>query len=112
MSVQPVEGDGIYTVNNLATGPASQASLGRVRTKTVFVDAVDQAALVAQVDRIVAEDTAAARTVTLSVDPLPIAGHLDVVRYVDGPDAAVAEVTSWEIPLDGSQGRWVLEVVA
>lgn len=111
MATMPVEGDGIYTVNNAATGPASQASLGRVRTKTVYLDAVDQAALVAQVDRIVAEDTTATRTVTLSVDPLPIAGHLDIVRYVDGADAAVAEVVSWEIPLDGTPGRWVLEVV-
>ncbi|CAI9417396.1 hypothetical protein [Nocardioides sp. T2.26MG-1] len=111
MAVQPVEGDGIYTVNNLARGPASQASLGKVRRKTVYLDAVDQAALVARGDRVVAEDTAATRTVTLSVDPLPIAGHLDVVRYVDGDDAAVAEVVSWEEPLDGSQGRWVLEVV-
>ena len=111
MAVEPVEGDGIYTVDNIAKGPASQASLGRVRRKTVYLDAVDQAALEAQGDRIVAEDTAATRSVTLSVDPLPIAGHLDVVQYVDGADAAVAEVTSWEIPLDGSQGRWDLEVV-
>lgn len=110
MSVQPVEGDGIYTVNNATRGPASQASLGRVRTRTVFLDAVDQAALAAQGDRIVAEDTAATRTLILSVDPLPIAGHLDVVEYVNGADAAVAEAGSWELPLDGSQGRWVLEV--
>lgn len=111
MSVEPTEGDGLYTVSNAATGPASQQSLGRVRSKVVFLDAVDQAALVAQGDRIVAEDTAATRKVTLSVDPLPIAGHLDVVKYLDGDDAATAEVTSWEIPLDGSAGRWELEVI-
>ena len=45
------------------------------------------------------------------MDPLPLAGHLDVVQYVNGADAAVAEVVSWEIPLDGSQGQWVLEVI-
>lgn len=111
MPVQPVEGDGIYTIDNLNRGPSSQQSLGRVRRKTVFVDAVDQASLKAQGDRAYAEDTAAARSVRLQVDPLPIAGHLDVVRYLDGPDAALAEVASWELPLDGSQGEWVLEVV-
>lgn len=111
MATQPIEGDGIYTVDNLATGPSSQQSVGRVRRKTVFLNAVDQAALVAQVDRLVAEDTAAARTITLQLDPLPIAGHLDVVRYLDGDDSAVAEVTSWELPLDGSPGRWALEVI-
>ena len=111
MATMPVEGDGIYTVNNAGTGPASQASLGRVRTRTLYVDAVDQAALVSQVDRVVAEDTAATRTIRLQMDPLPLAGHLDVVQYVNGADAAVAEVVSWEIPLDGSQGQWVLEVI-
>jgi hypothetical protein len=110
MAVTPVVGDGIYIVDNLSRGPSSQQSLGRVRTSTVFLDAVDQAALEAQGDRIVAEDTAATRTITLSVDPLPIAGHLDVVRYIDDPDAATAEVVSWELPLDGSPGQWVLEV--
>lgn len=110
MAVQPVEGDGIYTVDNAATGPSSIASLGKVRKKVMYVDAVDQAALVAQVERAKAEDMAATRTITLSVDPLPISGHLDVVRYVDGDDAAVAEVVSWELQLDGSPGRTVLEV--
>lgn len=111
MAVQPVEGDGIYTVTNLATGPASIASMGgKVRTRTLYVDAVDQAALVAQVERAKAEDMAATRTITASMDPQPLAGHLDVVGFVDGDDAAVAEVVSWEIQFDGSPGRWVLEV--
>lgn len=111
MAVEPVEGDGIYPVENFSRGPSSQESIGRVRHKTVFLDAVDQASLVAQGDRIVVEDTAVTRTVTLDVDPLPIAGHLDVVSYVDGDQAAKAEVVSWQINLDGSPGRWVLEVV-
>ena len=111
MAVQPVEGDGIYTVDNPTTGPSSIASMGgKIRRRTEYLDAVDQAALVAQVERIKAEDMAATRTINLMVDPLPIAGHLDVVGFVNGDDAAVAEVTSWEIPLDGSLGRWVLEV--
>lgn len=110
MGVQPVDGDGIYVVNNLNRGPSSQASIGKVRRKTVFLDAVDQSSLEAQGDKIVAQDTAVTRTVTLEVDPLPIAGHLDVVQYVDGDTAAKAEVISWQVNLDGSPGRFVLEV--
>ena len=111
MSVAPVEGDGVYTVQNPTRGPSSQASIGRVRRKVVELDAVDQASLVAQGDQIVIEDTAVARTVTLSVDPLPIAGHLDVVTYKDGSVAVKAEVTSWGLNFDGSPGRWVMEVM-
>lgn len=111
MATMPVEGDGIYTVANLDRGPSSQQSLGRVVRKTVYLDAVDQASLVAQGDRVVVEDTAAARKVTLQVDPLPTAGHLDVVQYVDGPISVKAEVVSWVLNLDGSPGTWVLEVM-
>jgi hypothetical protein len=112
MLTAPEEGDGIYTVQNLNRGPSSQQSLGRVvRRPPVFLDAVDQASLEAQGDRIVNEDTSVTRTVTLSIEPLPIAGHLDVVELVDGPIAAKAEVSTWQLPLDGSQGQWVFEVV-
>lgn len=110
MTVQPIEGDGIYSVENLDQGPSSQQSIGRVRRKTVFLDAVDQSSLEAQGDKIVAQDTAVTRTITLNVDPLPIAGHLDVAQYVDGDLSAKAEVVSWQINLDGTPGRFLLEV--
>lgn len=111
MATMPVDGDGVYVVTNMDRGPSSQQSLGRIVRKTVWLDAVDQASLVAQGDRIVVEDTAAARKVTLDVDPLPIAGHLDVVQYVDGVVSAKAEVVSWVLNLDGTSGQWVLEVM-
>ncbi|GAW50620.1 MULTISPECIES: hypothetical protein [unclassified Nocardioides] len=111
MATTPVEGDGLYTVENVNRGPSSMQSLGRPVRKTVFLDAVDQAALVAQGDRVVIEDTAVTRQVTLAVDPLPIVGHLDVVRYIDSPVSAKAEVTSSTTNLDGSPGTWVLEVM-
>lgn len=110
MAVQPVDGDGIYVVDNVNRGPSSQQSIGKVRTTLRYLDAVDQASLEAQGDKIVAQDTAVTRTITIDVDPLPIAGHLDVVQYVDEDLAAKAEVVSWQVNLDGSPGRFVLEV--
>lgn len=111
MDVTPVEGDGIYTVQNLNRGASSQASIRRVRKKVVFLDAANQASLVAQGDRIVIEDTAATRTLTYEIDPLPIVGHLDVVRMVDGDANDKVEVINSTTSLDGAPGRWVMEVV-
>lgn len=111
MATQPVEGNGIYTVTNAARGPSSRQSMGRERRRTEFLDAADQAALVAQGDRIVIEDTAVTRTITLDVEPFPIAGHLDVVRVIDGDHNDKVEVISSTINLDGAPGRWVMEIV-
>lgn len=112
MDVTPVEGDGIYTVINQSNGLSSADQLGRqVRREVTYLDAADQAALVAQGDRVVAEDTAVLSTRTLVVDPLPIVGHLDVVRYVDGVDDVKAVVVSSSLNLDGTPGQFVLEVV-
>lgn len=112
MASQPVEGAGIYTVTNASTGRTSVAALGRTaRAAVQYLDAVDQASLVAQGDKAVAADQAVSRTFTLSVDPLPIAGHFDVVRLDDAGDSDKCQVTSWQLPLDGSQGRYVMEAV-
>ncbi|GEP38895.1 hypothetical protein NPS01_25580 [Nocardioides psychrotolerans] len=111
MDVTPIEGDGIYTVQNLNRGASSQASIKRVRRRVVFLDAANQAALVAQGDRIVIEDTAATRTLTYEIDPLPIVGHLDVVRMIDGDSNDKVEVINSTTSLDGAPGRWVMEVV-
>lgn len=112
MTSTPVEGEGIYTVTNLNRGPASRESLGRVVRRVAFLDAADQAALVAQGDRAVLEQTSVTRTITLKVDPLPIVGHLDVVQLLDAPSSDKAVVVSSETQLDGSPGTWVLEVVS
>lgn len=112
MATAPTEGDGLYTVENIDQGPSSQAFLGgRVVRRVVYLDAPTQGFLEAQGDRIVAEDTAVTRTLTLAVEPLPIAGHLDVVQVLDDGTDDKAQVISWELPLDGSPGQWVLEVV-
>lgn len=112
MTAQPVEGAGIYTVSNLANGRTSVAALGRtVKAPVQYLDAADQAALVAQGDQIVAKAQAVSRKFTIAVDPFPAAGHFDVVQFTDDGDSDKCQVTSWTLPLDGSQGRWVLEAV-
>lgn len=110
-ATQPTEGAGLYTVQNVSDGPTSQDSLGRTVRKVVYLDAADQASLVAQGDRIVAEDKQVARRFEIEVDPLPIAGHFDVVQLIDAGRSDKCQVASWSLPLDGSPGRWSLEAV-
>lgn len=109
----PVEGDGIYTPDpNLTDGPASQESLGRWVRKITYVQAADQASLVAQGDKIKAGDMAAARTITLPIEPLPCMGFDDVFTYVDTAATGVESVkllaATWSLNLDGSAGQLVL----
>ncbi|HBJ72819.1 MAG TPA: hypothetical protein DDY88_03720, partial [Actinobacteria bacterium] len=106
MTAQPVEGAGIYTVTNASTGRTSVAAMGRtIKAPVQYLDAADQASLVAQGDQIIAKDKAVSRTFTITVDPLPPAGHFDVVQLSDAGDSDKCQVTSWTLPLDGSQGR-------
>jgi hypothetical protein len=111
MTAQPAEGAGIYTVENVSDGPTSQNSLGRVVRKVTFLEAANQTSLAAQGDRIVATDLAVSRRFDIDVDPLPIAGHFDVVQLVDGGESVKCQVVSWSLPLDGSPGAWLLEAV-
>ena len=112
MTVQPVEGAGIYTVTNASNGRTSVSALGRtVRAPIQFLAAADQASLVAQGDRFVASEQSISRTFTISVDPLPIAGHFDIVQFNDDGDSDRCQVTSWVIDLSGAQAQWTLEAV-
>lgn len=112
MDTTPVEGAGIYTVSNDHGNSTSAAAVGRTIRKVAYLDVADQAALVAQGNRIVAEDKGTARRFTVQVEPLPVAGHMDVVRFKDGGESIKCVVASWTLPLDGSPGTWVLEAVA
>lgn len=104
MDVQPTEGDGIYTpAKNQSDGPTSIDALGREIPKVVWLDAADQATLVAQGDRIVTQDKASARTVRLTIDPLPVMGQDDVFLFIDGTAEKMA-AASWTVNLDGSRG--------
>lgn len=112
MTVKPIEGAGIYTVTNASTGRTSVAALGRtVKAPVQYLDAADQTSLVAQGDKIVAKNQAISRSFTIEVDPLPIASHFDIVELIDAGFTDKCQVTSWTLPLDGSQGRWNLESV-
>jgi len=112
MTVKPVEGAGIYTVTNASTGRTSIAALGRtVKAQVQWLDAADQTSLVAQGDKIVAKNQAISRSFVIDVDPLPIASHFDIVALIDAGFTDKCQVTSWTLPLDGTQGRWNLESV-
>ncbi len=111
MDAKPVEGAGIYTVTDTSDRPSSYTNMGVYIRKVTFLDAADHASLVARGDRIVAEDKQRQRWFEIQVDPLPLAWHADVVRLKDEGRDDKCEVSSWELPLDGSQGTWVLEVV-
>jgi hypothetical protein len=112
MTVRPVEGAGLYTVTNASTGRTSVAALGRtVRAAVQYLAAANQASLVAQGDAIVAADQAISRTFTINLDPLPIAGHFDVLQFSDDGDTDKVQVVSWVINLDGAPGQWVMEAV-
>lgn len=108
-AAQPTEGDGIYTVENVSDGPSSQTALGRVRRRPVeFLDAPDHASLVAQGDRIVAEDRQMTREWSGQIDPLPAQWHRDCVRVIDGGTSEKLIASSWTLNLDGSPGDLVL----
>lgn len=105
MDTTPVEGDGIYTpAANQSSGPTSIDALGRTVWKFQRLDAADQAALVAQGDRIRAGDMASVRTISLQVDPLPVMEQDDVFWFVDAGESEKVAAKSWTINLDGSPG--------
>src|SRR5690625_866364 len=88
--------DDVYVVDHSEGLPAWQ-----VRPKTEYVDAADRDALVAEGDRIVAEDSQAVRTVTLTTTPLPLV-HGDVVTVTDaelGLSRARGLAASWRLDL-------------
>lgn len=112
-SVAPVEGNGVYTVNNLTNGLSSQGSRSpKVWPTTIDYEAASQAALVSLGDRRVASDLRASASYKVSTSPLPIAGHSDVaVLAVDGALVKV-QAHSWSMPHDGSDMTWVLEAIS
>jgi hypothetical protein len=109
MGTQPTEGAGIYTVQNVSDGPTSQDSLGRtVRRPVEYLEVADHASLVAQGDRIVAEDRQVSREVQLMIDPLPVMWHRDCFTLKDSAPTEKLVAAGWSLPLDGAPGRLVL----
>jgi len=112
MTTKPVEGAGIYTVQNTSTGRTSQTALGRtIKAPVQFLTAADQTSLTAQGNAIVAADQRVSRTFTISLDPLPVAGHLDIVQFKDNGSSDICQVDSWVTDLMGKSSQWILEAV-
>jgi hypothetical protein len=90
------EGDGYYTVD-LSAG-------GTKRKNTLPVDAVGQAELEASGDATVAQTLQRAHARDIQTAPIPILGHLDVVRM--GPEESGEfkrfQIAHWKQILDGS----------
>ena len=111
----PVEGDGRYTRTNPTNGPSSIASVGRiVRAPVVYLDAVSQADLVVQGDRLFGTATRSSEVITVKLSPFPALWHVDRMMYNDPALGAARQVQaqSWDLPLDGTDGTCTLETVA
>lgn len=113
LATEPTEGAGFYTVTNQSDGQTSIDALGYTRRRTVFLDAANQASLVAQGDRIVQTDRRRSSLLNVTTAPLPIAGHFDVASWVDSAAGGTRKVLaqSWELPLTGEDMRWTFETV-
>ncbi|MEV7265604.1 hypothetical protein AB0N38_18810 [Micromonospora aurantiaca] len=114
----PVEGNGIFTWENLASGPTSiEARGGRTITKTLRISAADQAALEAQAWLAIDADMRIPQTITHSTGPNPLHWHFDKVT-LDDPAAgglgrwADALATDWTLPLDGGDMSHEWQVLA
>jgi len=100
----PVEGNGKYTFTNDDFGPASVAARGGgVFTRMLFLDAADQAGLVAQATISIAADMSVPTTVAVATSPNPQHWHFDRVDLAGHEVLGDARLlsTSWTLPLDG-----------
>lgn len=103
--VTPVLGDGIYRpAANTSTGPNSITATGRTKTRVMYVQAADHAELVAQGDKVRAQDMAAVRTISLTINPLPLMWSDDVFTFTDLGVTEKLAAASWSLMLDGSSG--------
>jgi hypothetical protein len=100
----PVEGNGIFTLENQSTGPTSiDARAGFSNTRQESFDVVGQADLISAVNQMADADMSVPTTVTVSTGPFPLAWHFDR-HLLDNPEVGVpSEVlgTNWSLPLNG-----------
>lgn len=117
--VTPSTGNGlVYVVDNATDGPTSQAPYpggrGLVWPATYTYDAADAASLKAQGDARIAADKRTTATFDTTTATFPGAGHADVYTYRDtdlGVTRTVA-VSTWSMPLDGSDVTWKWQVIS
>ena len=100
----PEAGRGIVTYRNERDGPASVEARGREVNCIVFVDATDHATLELEAARRIGSDSKLARRVQLRVSPQPTLWHATLIELTI-PGLGIrnqrAEVSRWELPLDG-----------
>ena len=111
----PVEGNGVYTLENQSVGPTSiEARGGMVNTRQESFDIVSQADLITAVNTMADADMSVPTTISTTTGPLPLAWHFD--RYlVDNPELGVpTEVlnTNWRLPLNGEPMEHVWTVLS
>lgn len=106
-TVQPTIGNGLIYVPppNDIEGPNSILALGYTKTRVAYLQVADAAELAAEGDKQVVADKAAVRTISLSIDPLPIMWADDVFTYTDRGVSEKIAATSWQLDLDGGPGR-------
>jgi hypothetical protein len=110
LTFEPIEGSGQFTWNNVDGGPTSQNAIGRViQGPAQYVSASSQADLVAQATKVIQNDIYVTETVKFSSSVLPIAGHYDILQYMDPtlPGLTLQRklvVQSWQFPLFSSTG--------
>jgi hypothetical protein len=109
----PSEGNGIYTVQNVSDGPASQQAVGRTVRKVVYLQAADQPSLVNLGDVQVAQDKAVVMSVAVAMAPMPAQWHLDVASYIDAAAGGSMKVatSTWTLDLTGADGTTNWDVV-
>ena len=110
----PEAGRGIVTYRNERDGPASIEARGREVNCVVFVDATDHAALELEAGKRIGNDSKLARRVEFYVSPQPTLWHATLIE-LSIPELGIrnerAEVTRWELPLDGRNMKIVADLI-
>lgn len=115
LTFQPIEGSGMYTVNNLGTPPSDQNSVGRVIRSTQYLDATDQADLEKQGDAIVQTELSTAEQFTITSAPWPVGRNFDVFYFAHGAlpfdSLRLVQAQQWELPIWGKPMTWTANAI-
>jgi hypothetical protein len=108
----PIEGDGIYTYTNLASGDSSVTKRRRTITKRVDVDAADQDSLVAQAQVTIDADMSISTKLSVTTFPNPLHWHFDRMVFTDPEFGALMDVMStkweWQVGANGMTQEWTI----
>lgn len=106
-SITPTIGNGLIykPPPNQSSGPNSIDALGVTKTRVKYLQVADADELIAEGDKIRAADIASVRSISLTIEPLPLLWANDVVTYTDRGATEKALVMSWKLSLDGRPDR-------